>query len=150
MSDEDWSIVPDVETEIDFSIYSKRKITENVEEESPKKKKTEEDKTKEEENVEIVPTHESFYIVKLVRETDGLTKYYVAQNNALNNIGNLFWMNFMRKLDGSKFSWMNSDGLVSSNEIVKTLSKPSQTSQSSTRRGNCLFSLDEMIDFVLE
>ena len=81
----------------------------------PKEKKTEEDKTKEEENVEvkIVPTHESFYIVKLVTETDGLTKYYVAQNNDLNNISNLFCMNFMHKLDGSKFSWMNCDRLVS-------------------------------------
>lgn len=152
LSDEDWSIIPDVETEINFSICRKRKITENEQEKNPKEKKTEENKTKEEENVEvkIVPTHESFYIVKLVRETDGLTKYYVAQNNALNNIGNLFWMNFMHKVDGSEFSWMNSDGLVSSNEIVKILSKPSQTSKSSTRRGNCLFSLDEIIDFVLE
>ena len=105
----------------------------------------------EEETDIVVPIHESFYIVKLSRETDGLTKYYVAQNNALNNIGDLFWMNFMHRLDGSsEFSWMNSDGLVSSKEIVKILSKPGSTSLSSTRRGNCRFNLEEITDYVFE
>ena len=147
-SDEEWSIIPDVETSIDFAVARKRKGTEKDKEVS----QTQEKKQKLEDiAVTIVPTHESFYVVKLVRETDGVTKYYVAQNNAPNNIGDLFWMNFMHRLDDSnEFSWMNSDGLVSSNEIVKILSKPVSTSLSSTRRGNYRFNLEEITDFVLE
>ena len=144
MSDEEWSIIPDVNyvEDVDFTV-SKSKDTENQETQI-KRARTD--------DVGLVPTHGSFYIVKLVRESDGFGKFFVVQNNASNNIGGLYWMNFMHRIDPTscEFSWMNSDGLVSSHEILMALTEPVGTSQSSTRRGNLRFTPEELNQFVLQ
>ena len=97
-----------------------------------------------------IHTNNLFYVIELKGKKHNI-HHYIAQADSSKNVGEYFWMNFLRKTDTpGQFCWSSSHtslGLVG-DEVIQPLSSPSNALTSSSRAGKLLFKLEEINPFL--
>ena len=114
------------------------------------------------EQASIIPQDNVFYIVAFAGKKDVI--HFIGQSIKKRNSDGMYWFEFMRKattgvLIGESMEGVNTDdvfvwpqqednGLVSLDQIIKTLSNPKEVKSSSFRQGKLIFNHHEIVDYL--
>ena len=99
----------------------------------------------------VIPTNNLFYVIGLKGKKHNI-HHYIAQTDSSKNVGEYFWMTFLRRTNTpGEFCWSSSQtslGLVSGDEVIQPLSNPSNALTSSSRARKLIFKLEEINPFL--